>query len=86
MKPENILIDRFGHIKLTDFGLAKELLRDKTNTFCGTPEYIAPEILKMKGYSFTVDWWSLGIVIYEMLCGKSPFYARDKGEIFSKII
>jgi serine/threonine protein kinase len=78
LKPENILLDRDGHIKLTDFGLSKIVVPevdkdDRAFTICGTPEYLAPEILIGNGYDKAVDWWSLGAVIYEMLVGFSPF-------------
>ena len=77
LKPENILFDKEGHIKITDFGLSKVMLESssesKAFTICGTPEYLAPEILENKGYDKSVDWWSLGAVIYEMLVGFSPF-------------
>jgi serine/threonine protein kinase len=75
LKPENIMVDSSGHIKLTDFGLSKMFKKsnDKAFTICGTPQYLAPEILSDVGYDNSVDWWSLGCVMYEMLVGKAPF-------------
>ena len=75
LKPHNILIDKEGNIKLTDFGLSKMLLNGNktTKTLCGTPEYIAPEIFKGKPYTKCVDWFSFGILLYEMICGNLPF-------------
>ena len=76
LKPENLLINKDGHIKLADFGFAKIIENDRTYTLCGTPEYLAPEIIKGNkvGYGKSVDWWALGILIFEMLSGYPPFY------------
>lgn len=76
MKPENLLIDLDGYLKLTDFGFAK-VITGKTYTLCGTPEYLAPEILLNKGHGKAVDWWTLGILIYELNVGIDPFTAED---------
>lgn len=89
LKPENILLDAEGHVVLTDFGLCKEGLVNpsaKTSTFCGTPEYLAPEILKKQPYSRAVDWWTLGAVLYEMLYGLPPFYSRDTPVMYDAIL
>lgn len=88
LKPENILIGADGHIKIADFGLSKQGIEDgaKTYTFCGTPEYLAPEILQAKGHDKAVDYWSLGALIYEMLTGAPPFYSRDKQQMFRNIL
>ncbi|KAH8589364.1 kinase-like domain-containing protein [Bisporella sp. PMI_857] len=73
LKPENLLLSRDGHLKITDFGFAKKV-PDITWTLCGTPDYLAPEVVSSKGYNKSVDWWSLGILIFEMLCGYTPFW------------
>ena len=96
LKPENILIDAEGHIRLTDFGLSKAGLREtdnRTESFCGTPEYLAPEIIRDKNYSYSVDWYSFGLVTYEMLTGINPFksgkdlsFVEQMNEILDKEI
>ncbi|PNS18001.1 hypothetical protein CAC42_3960 [Sphaceloma murrayae] len=88
LKPENILLDYTGHIALCDFGLCKLDMKDedKTNTFCGTPEYLAPELLHGSGYTKTVDWWTLGVLLYEMLTGLPPFYDENTNDMYRKIL
>jgi serine/threonine protein kinase len=88
LKPENILIDQYGHICITDFGLCKEDMgaADETKTFCGTAEYLAPEVLKGDGYGKAVDWWSLGILLFEMLTGLPPFYSDNTNLMYKKIM
>lgn len=88
LKPENILLDYQGHIALCDFGLCKLEMKDddQTNTFCGTPEYLAPELLLGQGYNKTVDWWTLGVLLYEMLTGLPPFYDEVTNEMYRKIL
>merc|ERR1712000_308789 len=88
LKPENILLDANGHIALCDFGLSKANLtkNDTTNTFCGTTEYLAPEVLlDESGYTKMVDFWSLGVLVFEMCCGWSPFYAEDTQQMYKNI-
>jgi len=85
LKPENILINIDGYVKLTDFGFAK-VIEHRTYTLCGTPEYIAPEVLLNKGHGKPVDWWTLGILIYEMVVGYPPFVDEDPMGIYQKIL
>jgi protein-serine/threonine kinase len=87
LKPENLLLDAEGHAKITDFGLSKEGIDDNISakTVCGTPEYLAPEILAKKGHGKAVDWYSFGALIYEMLTGLPPFYTRDREKLFERI-
>ncbi|KAL6794801.1 kinase-like domain-containing protein [Trichoderma sp. SZMC 28013] len=91
LKPENLLLDQEGHIKLVDFGFAKRLgYKDdrpvETYTLCGTPEYLAPEVIHNKGHTTAVDWWALGILIYEFLTGYPPFWHQNPIEIYKQIV
>uniref|UniRef100_A0A3Q0RSY2 Serum/glucocorticoid regulated kinase 2a n=1 Tax=Amphilophus citrinellus TaxID=61819 RepID=A0A3Q0RSY2_AMPCI len=88
VKPENILLDSDGHVVLTDFGLCKEGVAKGgiMHTFCGTPEYLAPEVLRGHPYSPAVDWWGLGTVLFEMICGLPPFHSHSKLEMFQNIL
>jgi len=87
LKLENLLLDENGYAKLTDFGLAKNLAKDeKANTFCGTPEYLAPEVILSKGHNRPADWWALGILIYEMLFGIPAFYSSNPQQMYKKIV
>ncbi|KAL8447074.1 hypothetical protein Emed_004598 [Eimeria media] len=88
LKPENVLLDAEGHVRLTDFGLSKSGIADNNSarSICGTPEYIAPEILCQVGHGKAADWWSLGALLYEMLTGLPPFYTSDRQALFSNIL
>lgn len=88
LKPENILLDLQGHVKLTDFGLCKESINEGavTHTFCGTIEYMAPEILTRSGHGKAVDWWSLGALMYDMLTGAPPFTAENRKKTIDKVL
>lgn len=82
LKPENILISEDGYIKLADFGLAKLLGDEVANSFCGTPEYLSPEMINGTGHDHTLDWWALGVLIYEMVIGIPPFYNQNKHKMY----
>eukprot|EP01126_Amoeba_proteus_P049993 TRINITY_DN5870_c0_g1_i11.p1 TRINITY_DN5870_c0_g1~~TRINITY_DN5870_c0_g1_i11.p1 ORF type:complete len:402 (-),score=63.52 TRINITY_DN5870_c0_g1_i11:596-1801(-) len=89
LKPENILLSSSGNVIMTDFGLSKEGLTaadSRTATFCGTPEYLAPEIIKGDDYTKAIDWWSVGTLIFEMLTGLPPFYTEDEENMYHKIM
>eukprot|EP01116_Phalansterium_solitarium_P018549 TRINITY_DN494_c0_g1_i1.p1 TRINITY_DN494_c0_g1~~TRINITY_DN494_c0_g1_i1.p1 ORF type:complete len:342 (+),score=70.55 TRINITY_DN494_c0_g1_i1:226-1251(+) len=85
LKPENLLLDAAGHIKIADLGFAKHVT-DRTYTVCGTPDYLAPEIILNRGYGKAVDWWAVGILIFEMLAGYPPFFHEDPLKTYEKII
>jgi serine/threonine protein kinase len=88
LKLDNIMLSTEGHIKLADYGLCKpDMWYGKTtNTFCGTSEFMAPEILKEQNYTRSVDWWAFGVLVYQMLLGKSPFRGDDEDEVFNAIL
>lgn len=85
MKPENVLIDEQGFIKLTDLGMCKRV-ETRTTSMCGTTHYMAPEIISVKAYGKPVDWWALGVIIYEMVTGKAPFNAINQKKLFKDIL
>lgn len=87
LKPENAVLDKDGYVRLTDFGLAKSnVIEANASTFCGTPEYLAPEFLVGSPHGRAVDWWSLGIMLYEMLFGIPPFYSENQNEMYEMIL
>jgi len=88
LKLDNVLLDHEGHVKLADFGMCKDGMQEnsKTGTFCGTPDYIAPEILREDPYGFSVDWWALGVLMYEMMAGLPPFQADNEDDMFEIIL
>ena len=89
LKPENILVDELGHLRLTDFGLCRDGFkrkRDRAMSFVGSPEYMSPEILLGQGYDYSVDYYTLGVLLYEMLVGLPPHYSEDKMQMYKDII
>ncbi|KAF5895316.1 serine/threonine-protein kinase N2-like isoform X2, partial [Clarias magur] len=88
LKLDNLLLDTEGYVKIADFGLCKEGMgfQERTSTFCGTPEFLAPEVLTETSYTRAVDWWGLGVLIFEMLVGESPFPGDDEEEVFDSIV
>ena len=85
LKPENLVLDHRGYLKVVDLGLAK-IVDGKTWTLCGTPDYLAPEIILNEGHDKGVDYWALGVLIYELVSGIPPFYADDPMEVYEKIL
>uniref|UniRef100_A0A6Q2XTZ3 protein kinase C n=1 Tax=Esox lucius TaxID=8010 RepID=A0A6Q2XTZ3_ESOLU len=88
LKLDNLLLDTEGYVRIADFGLCKEGMgyQDRTSTFCGTPEFLAPEVLTETSYTRAIDWWGLGVLIFEMLVGESPFPGDDEEEVFDSIV
>jgi len=85
LKPENLLLSAAGHVKIADFGFAK-IVADRTYSLCGTPEYLAPEIIQSTGHSRGADWWAFGILIFEMLAGYHPFQGDSPSVMYARIL
>merc|ERR1719431_2113822 len=85
LKPENLVLTNTGYLKVTDFGFAK-VVSNKTFTLCGTPDYLAPEIVTGQGHGKGVDWWTVGVLIFEMVAGCTPFFSSDQTEMYRKIV
>eukprot|EP00584_Thalassiosira_punctigera_P025464 CAMPEP_0172547686 /NCGR_PEP_ID=MMETSP1067-20121228/17152_1 /TAXON_ID=265564 ORGANISM="Thalassiosira punctigera, Strain Tpunct2005C2" /NCGR_SAMPLE_ID=MMETSP1067 /ASSEMBLY_ACC=CAM_ASM_000444 /LENGTH=325 /DNA_ID=CAMNT_0013334807 /DNA_START=140 /DNA_END=1118 /DNA_ORIENTATION=+ len=86
LKPENLVLDAKGYVKIVDFGLAKVIKNGQTYTFCGTPDYLAPEVILSEGHDWAVDYWGLGVLIYEMTEGVAPFYAENPMDTYRKAL
>lgn len=85
LKPENLVLDDAGYVKIVDFGLAKVINNGQTYTFCGTPDYLAPEVILSEGHDWGVDYWGLGVLIYEMTEGSAPFYAENPMDVSKRV-
>ena len=86
LKPDNILITKEKYIKIADFGLSKYLVNDSSKSFVGTDEYIAPEVFQGEEHDYLVDWWSLGIITFELIIGKTPFFHMNKANLMQNVI